>query len=249
MTQLSIIIPAYNERLRLPATFRDIEQALLAQRLPASLEVIVVNDGSSDGTGDWLIRQGTAYGFPVRVVSLDAHQGKGAAVKGGMRLAQGDWVLITDADASTPFEEYQTLREAGTEVAIASRALPASQILIRQPGCRHWLGQMFNWVVRSLSGLPFRDTQCGFKLLSRSAVQAVWSQLTVKHYAWDVELLMLLERRGVRITEVPVRWEHRENSRVRLAQDGIRMLLTVVSLRWRLGKRGGCSLDTSVTGC
>jgi dolichyl-phosphate beta-glucosyltransferase len=230
---LSIVIPAYNERSRLPACLIEIETAHALALLPAKLEVIVVDDGSTDETAAWVEQRRKEVPYLLRLHRLESNKGKGAAIRAGLALAQASWILISDADASTPFEEYVGLRAQPTDVAIASRGLPQSNITVRQPGIRHQLGTLFNSAVRLISGLPFHDTQCGFKLISRHAWQAIEKDLSVDNFAWDVDLLMQLQRRGYSIAEVPVRWEHREDSRVRVWKDGPSMVWTVFKLRVR----------------
>lgn len=231
--QLTIIIPAYNEEKRILDTLKRIRDARHAGILPTSMEVLVIDDGSTDATAKVIDTFAAEKAYPIRLIRLSENQGKGAAVRAGLQAAAGDWILISDADTSTPMDEYPRLRQAGGDAAIASRGLPDSQILIRQPGFRHILGRLFNAVARRLSGLPFRDTQCGFKVLSKAAAAHAAGRLSVNNFAWDIDLLMGLCEAGFRIVEVPVRWEHRDNSRVQLWRDGPMMLWTVLRLRLR----------------
>ncbi|MBI4431643.1 MAG: glycosyltransferase family 2 protein [Candidatus Omnitrophica bacterium] len=229
--ELSIVIPAYNEEKRLPGTLEELSKCVERGDLPANMEILVIDDGSLDGTKavrPRSLRQGIDY----QVVTI-AHGGKGAAVREGLKRAGGRWVLIADADLSTSFAMYPVLKASAVDGAIASRGLKNSRITIRQPGIRHELGRAFNLFVRAVTGLPYYDTQCGFKLFKQEAARGAADYLTLSGFAFDVEMLMILRRAGFCIVEVPVEWSHMEDSRVRAFADGFKMGLEVLRLSLR----------------
>ena len=159
-----------------------------------------------------------------------------------MLASRGEWVLVSDADLSTPIDEYGRLaaiaRAESLDVVIGSRALPGSRVEVSQHIVRRVLGQVFNIILRRVTGLPYRDTQCGFKLLRRSRVQAVFAEMVIDGFAFDVELLYLCERRGLRVKEVPVTWRNSPKSTVNIIGSPPRMLFDLLGLRWRF-RRGG----------
>lgn len=212
---LSIVVPAYDEEQRLPASLARIA-AWVGGRTPAlSTEVLVVDDGSADGTARVAGEAATAA-FPLRVIRHEVNRGKGAAVRTGVLASRGRWVLVTDADLSTPIEEVEKLLAAGSPVAIGSRAVDPALVKEKQPLYRVLMGKLFNLLVRVLCVGGIRDTQCGFKLFSGEAAREVFSRSRVDRFAWDVEALLLSRRLGFRIAEVPVLWFHKEDSRVSL---------------------------------
>lgn len=228
---LSIVIPAYNEAVRLPPTL-DRLLAFLGER-GGSWEIIVADDGSRDGSIDKFEPLYPA----VRFIRAPRNMGKGAAVRRGMLAARGRLVLFTDADLSTPIEEYDNLRSAmergDAQVAIASRGLPGSTLEIRQPLHRELAGRLFNTLVRFFSGLPFHDTQCGFKLFTREASQAVFGRAVDNGFAFDVEILMIAMGLNCKVVETPVRWINAEGSKVDFTRDGPRMVRDILRFRWR----------------
>ncbi|MCA9680001.1 MAG: glycosyltransferase family 2 protein [Myxococcales bacterium] len=235
---LSVVVPAYNEEARLGPPLERI-RAYLGGRadLAGAWELIVVDDGSRDGTV--AIAEAAAAAEPrVRVVVQPANRGKGAAVRAGALAAAGARVLFSDADLATPIEEVEKLEArlaAGADVAIASRALPDSDIRVRQHPLRETMGRTFNVLVRALMrGAigPIKDTQCGFKLFTAAAARDLFGRATVDGFAFDVELLYLARGRW-RVDEVPVVWRHVDESKVSPGTDAARMLLDVVRLRWR----------------
>lgn len=234
--RLSIVIPAFNEERRLPATLErlsELEGDLVGIQID---EVLVVDDGSTDRTAQSAESLGPSLPG-LRVLSSSDNRGKGHAVREGLKAAVGDWVLIADADMSTPWEELlhltEQVRSRDAQMAIASRDMPGSDVAIRQSFLREHLGKCFNVLIRTLTGLPFRDTQCGFKLVHRTAVLPFLDRLRVDRFAWDVEFLVLARDCGLKIVEVPVRWEHRERSRVHPIFDGCNMAWTVLCLQCR----------------
>lgn len=241
MPGISIVIPAYNEQARLPATLEAILHYLASRQ--AGFEILVVDDGSTDRTAATVAE--LASGQPqIRLLRNPGNRGKGYSVRHGMLEAQGDWVLFTDADLSAPIEELDKLLEAcrreGAAVAIGSRALERSLIGIHQPWWREWAGRVFNLLVRLLTGLPFHDTQCGFKLFRHDAAQAVFSLQRIERFGFDVEVLFLARKLGFKTVEVPVRWNHAEGTRVRILRDSVDMFLDLVRVRcwWRCGRYG-----------
>jgi dolichyl-phosphate beta-glucosyltransferase len=236
---LSIVIPAYNEQQRLPATLQAVWEYLEA-RWPGGFEILVVDDGSSDSTA----RVAEQFGRErpgVRLLRNPGNRGKGYSVRHGMLKAEGEWALFTDADLSAPIQELDKLLEAAQReqaaVAIGSRGLDRSLIGVHQPRPREWAGRIFNLLVRLLVGLPFRDTQCGFKLFRRDAARAVFSRQQIERFGFDVEILFLAQRLGLKTIEVPVRWDHAEGTRVSLLRDSVNMFLDLVRVRrrWRRG--------------
>ncbi|HZN09811.1 MAG TPA: dolichyl-phosphate beta-glucosyltransferase [Pyrinomonadaceae bacterium] len=231
---LSIVIPAYNEAARLGSTL-DAVADYMRQNYPQG-EVIVVDDGSSDETAD-LARAALARARPLRtsVISYKSNLGKGRAVRLGLLAARGDVVLFSDADLSTPISETPKLIEPilknECDVAFGSRALDRSLIGVHQSWRREQGGRIFNLFVRLATGMPFWDTQCGFKAFKMSACRPLVEAATVDRFGFDVELLYLAHRAGLRLREVPVRWDHNEGSKISLFSDSFKMLGEVGLIR------------------
>jgi dolichyl-phosphate beta-glucosyltransferase len=228
---LSIVIPAFNELRRLPATLRKIYAWLDAKGLRA--EVLVVDDGSNDGMPDAVRKEfGAREGFAV--LSYGGNRGKGMAVRHGFLHATGDRVLMTDADLSTPIEELEKLElamaERRADVAIGSRAL--GQVVVAQRGVRSFAGKIFNKLMRGILFLPFHDTQCGFKLFRREACRPVFEAMRVERFSFDVEMIFLALRAGLVVVEVPVRWYNDPETKVRFLRDSSRMFADVCRIRW-----------------
>jgi dolichyl-phosphate beta-glucosyltransferase len=235
---LSIVIPAYNEETRLGKSLQPVLGWLDAQKMAA--EVVVVDDGSLDGTA--AVAESAHRQDPrVRLVHYAANRGKGAAVREGSLAARGSLILVSDADFSTPIEEAGRLiarmRETASDIVIGSRALPGSRIEVRQPFWRVAIGKGGNRLIRTLTGLPFQDTQCGFKLLDREKIQPVFRKMVVDRFAYDIELLWLAKLAGMRVLEEPVIWRNSPDSRVSALRDPLKVLADVVRLRGRI-KRG-----------
>ena len=229
---LSIIIPAYNEENRLPSTLREITGYLaMSEWHPA--EILVVDDGSTDGTVQ-VAQQYANQGFAVRVLRNPGNRGKGFAVRHGMQEGTGEFLLFSDADLSTPIAEIEKLwaavRDSGAEVAIGSRALDRSLIGVRQPLFRERAGQVFNWVMQRVLGLPLADTQCGFKLFRHDAARAIFSRQQLDRFGFDAEALFLAKKLGFKIEEVPVRWNDVAGSKVSMS-SGARGFLDLVRVR------------------
>ena len=216
---LSIIVPAYNEDTRIGLTLKTLA-AHLERHFPA-FEIIVIDDGSTDSTAE-KVRQAAAANNRVALHSLPRNRGKGFAVRTGMMLAQGDAVLFTDADLSTPVEEIDlALAELkqGFAVVIASRRHPDSIIARRQSWARELIGRGFNKIIRALFSLPFKDTQCGFKCFTKAAAKAVFARATIDTFSFDVEVLMIATALGYSIKEIPVHWTNAPGSKVRPLRD------------------------------
>jgi len=232
---LSIIIPAYNEEKRLPSTLVRIRDYFAAAPLPGEeIEVIVVDDGSTDGTAG-VVKEWTR-GMPcLKLLSNEGNRGKGYSVRHGMLEARGRLVLFTDADLSSPIEESAKLLaaiEGGNDVALGSRAIDRSLIKVHQSHFREIAGMIFNGLVRLFTGLPFHDTQCGFKAFVREQSQIIFEQQRVERFGFDPEILFLAQRHGLRSVEVPVRWAHDPATRVRVVRDSLQMFGDLVLIRW-----------------
>lgn len=230
---LSIVIPAFNEEERLPATLRETLAYLAAAQL--ACEVIVVDDGSSDATAD--IVAGMALTSPaLRLVRLAQNSGKGFAVRSGFINAGGDRILFMDADAATALDEIRRLddvmTETGADIVIGSRAhLPGSHTTVKAQWFRHVAGRVFHQFVRIYGVSGVVDTQCGFKLFSRTAALAIASRMTMRGYSFDVEMLLIGRELGYDIREVSVNWTHQAGSKVAVVSDGMRMVADLVRVR------------------
>lgn len=230
---ISIVIPAYNEENRLPATLKKIA-AYLREAEWGPAEILVVNDGSRDRTA--VAAAHVAAAEPgIRVLENPGNRGKGYSVRHGMLEASGDWVLFSDADLSAPIEEleklWQAARERKASVAFGSRALDRNLIGVRQPLLRDLAGRTFNLTMRLITGLPWHDTQCGFKLFQRAAAQAVFSRQLLEGFGFDVEVLFLARILGFPAVEVPVRWNNVEGSKV-TALRGLAGFVDPLRVRW-----------------
>jgi len=205
---LSIIIPAYNEEKRLGATLEQVS-GYLGRDAWAFCEILIVDDGSRDGTLA-LAEDFAARMSSVRVLRNPRNRGKGYSVRHGMLEAKGDWALFSDADLSAPIDELDKLwaaaQQAGAQVAIGSRALDRSLIGVHQPALREFAGKFFNLGVRLIAGLPFWDTQCGFKLFETRAAREIFRRQQLERFGFDVEVLFIARKLGYKAIEVPVRW-------------------------------------------
>lgn len=234
---LSIIIPAYNEQNCLGGSL--VQVLGYAAACPGGAEVLVVDDGSTDATARIVedMAAGNARGnVPLRLVRHSVNRGKGASIRSGFAQARGGIVLFTDADLSAPIAEADRLLEpihAGRcDIAIGSRAVDPSLIEVHQSPLRRRGGRIFNAVVRALTGLDIADTQCGFKAFRRLPMEPVFRLQRVEGFAFDVELLYIASRRGLRIVELPVRWSHVHDSRVSLLTDSTKMFVDLCRIRW-----------------
>jgi dolichyl-phosphate beta-glucosyltransferase len=229
--ELSIIIPSYNEELRLPATLSSI--AAYTRLSKRKIEVIVVDDGSRDKTV--AVAEQFREEIPsLRVVSNGENRGKGHSVRHGMQQARGEIVLFTDADLSAPIEEVEKLLPAmqANDVAIGSRAMDRSQITVHESPFREFAGIIFNKIVRLILWLPFVDTQCGFKAFRREACKIIFQQQTIERFGFDPELLYLARHHGLRSVEISVRWGHSPATKVSMMRDSLMMFVDVFAIRW-----------------
>jgi dolichyl-phosphate beta-glucosyltransferase len=235
---LSLVIPTFNEEERLPRTLERLE--LFSQESGIVLQVVVSDDGSLDCTTDivrqWSMR--STPSFEVELVEI-SHRGKGAAVREGMRHLQAPIVGYFDADLSPgtdAIEELLAAMEAGPDVVIASRGLPGSVIEARPAWYRELAGRMFNFILRALTHIPFRDTQCGLKLWRAEVAREIFRYQRLDGFAFDAELVVLASRLGFGIKEIPVRWSHSEGSKLSMFHDGLRMSRDVVRIVRKLGR-------------
>jgi dolichyl-phosphate beta-glucosyltransferase len=229
--ELSIVIPSYNEEVRLPATLKQIATYIRSSN--RSTEVIVVDDGSRDRT----IAVGESFRGEIpnlRVVTNGQNRGKGYSVRHGMQEAHGRIVLFTDADLSAPIEEVEKLLPAmqTNDVAIGSRAVDRSLISVHESLFREFAGIIFNKIVRLILRLPFVDTQCGFKAFLREECRVIFEQQTIERFGFDPELLYLARHHGLRSVEIPVRWGHSPATKVNMFRDSVQMFLDVFIIRW-----------------
>jgi dolichyl-phosphate beta-glucosyltransferase len=229
---LSVIIPAYNEEDRLPETIEETVK-FFQSAVPDDFELLVVDDGSKDGTAEVTRKYEELHPGIVQLLSYGANRGKGYAVRYGMLRASGKWRLFCDADLATPVEEYDVIRSAMTEektdIGIGSRPLKQSRLLVRQPLWRECLGRSFNKVVQlAVPGID--DTQCGFKIFSETAAEDIFSKCRLDGFAFDVESLYIGRKLGYSISEVPIRWSHKAGSKVSMLRDGMRMLADLLQI-------------------
>jgi len=217
LRSLSIVIPAYNEEKRLPTSL-DIILEFISGRYDF-IEILVVDDGSRDATAE-CVRKYALTHPSVRLLQNPANRGKGYAVRHGMLEAKGEWILVTDADLSSPIAEIDRLFEAAAsanaDAAIGSRALDRSLIGVHQPAGREYAGRVFNFVMRAITGLPFMDTQCGFKLYSSKAARQIFPKQQLDEFGFDVEDLFIARLLNLKVVETPVRWNNVEGTKVSL---------------------------------
>jgi|SRR5687767_10627856 len=230
---LSVIIPAYNEEERVGATLRDTLEYLESAAVP--YEVIVVDDGSRDGTADVVaaIARGAR---PLRLIRLAQNAGKGFAVRSGIINALGERILFMDADGATALEEIGRISDmmetTGADIIIGSRAhLPGSHTTVEAKWFRHVAGRVFHQFVRIYGVSGIVDTQCGFKLFTRSAAHAIATRMRMHGYSFDVEMLLIARGLGYDIREVSVNWTHKHGSKVAVVPDGMRMVADLLRIR------------------
>ena len=229
--RLSVVIPAYNEEIRISRTIREIVSYL--SRQPYEWEIVVADDGSADATAR-LVAEASAGDPRVRVLSLE-HRGKGWAVKNGMLAAVGEFRLLCDADLSVPIEQAERLlppQAAGLDVAVGSREAPGAA-RYGEPGRRHVMGRVFNAVARRLAAVGLADTQCGFKCFRAAAAEQLFAGVTLDGFSYDVEVLHLARRSGMTVAEIGVDWHYREHSKVRPLRDALSMTMDLLRIRWR----------------
>ena len=228
---LSIVIPAYNEGARIEHALDRVLACVAERRWNA--EVLVVDDGSTDNTPD-IVHRWMANHPNLHLIHNDGNRGKGYSVRNGILQSVGQTVMFTDADLSSPIEEAERLfaaLEAGADVAIGSRWLDKQRQTIHQPLYRRFFGRCFNWVTRKIIGLPYKDTQCGFKAFRRDAAQVIFRLQTIERWGFDPEILFIARKLGYQIVEVPVTWGHDERSRISYLKDGMKMLQEMAQIR------------------
>ena len=228
---LSIVIPAYNEGARIEHALDRVLSCVAERNWNA--EVLVVDDGSSDSTAD-IVRRWMQTHPNLHLIHNDGNRGKGFSVRNGILQSTGQVVLFTDADLSSPIEEAERLfaaLDSGADVAIGSRWLDKQRQTIHQPLYRRFFGRCFNWVTRKIMGLPYKDTQCGFKAFKREPAQVIFRLQTIERWGFDPEILFIARKLGYRIDEVPVTWGHDERSRISYLKDGMQMLKEMYQIR------------------
>lgn len=238
---LSIVVPAYNEERRIGKTLQKIRDYLASQSYAA--EIIVVNDGSTDRTAEKAAE--TLRGMDqVHILRRCDNRGKGCSVREGIFQAKGELVLFSDADLSTPIEELEKFLpwiDQGFDVVIGSRALPESDIQVRQNFFRELMGKTFNVFVRLFLMKDIPDTQCGFKLFRGDVARKIFPFVKTRGFSFDVEALYLCRRSGCRIKQIPICWQNSPPSKVRILASSVQMLLELVKIRIRHRKNGRIS--------
>ena len=227
---LSVVIPAYKEKSRLRRSLPGLRDYLRNQGF--SWEVIVVDDGSSDGTSE-VPGEIFSESEALKVLKNSRNRGKGYSVKQGVLAAQGELVLISDADFSTPIEEFEKLHAClkdDWDIAIGSRALMGSELEIRQAWYREGMGRIFNAFVQMMLLRGVADTNCGFKCFAREKVVPVFSKLTLDGFSFDVEFLFVAQKQGLKIKEIAVKWKDVLPSRVNVVSDSIRLFFAVLRI-------------------
>lgn len=243
--ELSIIVPAFDEEERLGASIRTILRFM--RELSGSCELIVVDDGSRDRTAEVAAEACSEFaGAATKVVRYDENRGKGFAVRTGLLEASGEIALFSDADLSTPIEEVDKLidpiKDGSFDVTFGSRALDRSLIGTHQPWRREQGGKVFNLIVRLMTGMPFWDTQCGFKAFRLEKFAPLLPLMKIDRFGFDVEFLYVARLHGLRLLEVPVRWNNDDRSKVNVLRDSIRMFDEVLQIR-RNARQGAYGLD------
>ena len=229
--ELSIVIPAFNEERRLPASLGQVAEYI--DRSGRGAEVIVVDDGSTDRTAA-VVASFSDRVPGLRVVGNGRNRGKGYSVRHGMLEARSEIVLFSDADLSAPIEEADKLIAAleTCDLAIGSRALDRSLISVHESPFREFAGIIFNKIVRIVLRLPFVDTQCGFKAFRRKRCRIIFEQQRIERFGFDPELLYLARHHGLKAAEIPVRWAHSPATKINMIRDSVQMFLYIFTIRW-----------------
>lgn len=225
MPQISVVIPAFNEENRLPATLSSVHDFLTARR--NQFEIIIVDDGSSDGTAT-IVRDFASTHQGVNLISYKPNRGKGHAVRTGMLAARGEYLLLDDADGASPISELVRLERAiveGADVAIGSRAKRGNDTRVNALAHRKHMGNTFNLIVQSMILPGIQDTQCGFKLFKRDSGQELFAISRLTGYAFDVEILYLARSMGLKVAEIPINWTNVTGSKINLFSDPLKMLI------------------------
>jgi len=228
---LSIIIPAYNEEKRLGKTLETILNYL--KKKGYSYEIIIVNDGSTDGTVD-IAQEFIKFDSNMKIINNDKNMGKGYSVKRGVLEASGEYILFTDSDLSTPIEEFKKLLtplESGYDIAIGSRSMKESNVVVHQPFYREIIGKIFNKLVKAFVVKGFIDTQCGFKLFKKDAAKNIFNNQKLNGFSFDVEILYLAIKDNLKIKEVPIKWFNSPKSHVSLVGSSYRMFMELLKIK------------------
>jgi len=231
-TYLSVVIPVYNEEKRIEESLNKILDFLGPKEY--AWEILIVDDGCMDQT--LVITEKILNGRKYRILKNERNMGKGASIRRGMLEAQGEICLFTDADLSTPIEEMDLLEGAlkeGYDVTFGSRAMKESQLIVRQPFHREMMGRSFNLLVQLIHLPGVKDTQCGFKMFTREAAQAIFQRQKMTGFCFDVEVLVLGKHLGFRMKEVPIRWIDSPQSKVHPLKDAARMFWDLLRLKFR----------------
>jgi len=226
---LSLIIPAYNEEMRLPHTLQLVMDYLASQ--PYQAEVLVVENGSHDRTLE--IAQDFARRYPNLCALHSDQRGKGLAVRKGMLAAQGQYRFMCDADFSMPVEQIGRFLPPvldGYDIAIASREAPGA-VRYAEPQYRHLVGRVYNWMIRLLALPGLQDTQCGFKCFRGEVAEELFNLQTLPGWSFDVELLFIAQRRGYKIVEIGIPWYFNSESKIRVMKDSLRMGMDLLKIR------------------
>jgi glycosyltransferase involved in cell wall biosynthesis len=231
---LSIVIPAYNEAMRVGKTLAEVQK--YAATKPFETEFVLVDDGSSDCTLE-LFKKFQSLWPGTHVLCNNVNRGKGFSVRRGVLESRGEVILFTDADLSAPIEEADKLlasfESGAVDAAIGSRAIDRTLIGVHQPWRREYAGRFFNLLVRLFTGLKFHDTQCGLKLFRRETTRRAFELQRVDRFGFDPEVLFLIQRFGGKIVEIPVRWNDNPATKVHFLRDSALMFLDLIVLRWR----------------
>jgi dolichyl-phosphate beta-glucosyltransferase len=239
---LSIIIPSYNEQYCIENTLSAIIKYFKNKNY--NIEIIIIDDGSIDNTREVTQKYIKVFAdspeiFPlekirIKLIENENNSGKGFSVKKGILKSSGQFVLFTDSDLSTPIEEFENLfynLNKGFDIAIGSRDLPESKIIQHQNIVRESMGKVFNFFVRKLVKLDFRDTQCGFKLFKKEVANIIFPKMKINGFGFDVEVLYIAKRLGFKVIEVPVKWQNNKDSRVNILTDSLKMFLCLFQIK------------------
>jgi len=229
---LSVIIPAYNEEKRIGDSLQKIHDFMESR--DHEYEVIVINDGSDDGTSREAEKSALYAKNKLKILENKENRGKGFSVKRGVLSSLGGCVLLTDADLSTPINEVDKLFDClgrGNDIAIGSRARPSSRVSVAQPWYRQMMGRVFNLIIRTSLMGDFKDTQCGFKLFKGDVVRDIAPEMKIDGFSFDVELLYLARKRGYKIEEVGVSWDNSPHSTVRIFSSSVKMFLDLLKIK------------------
>ncbi|OQX78940.1 MAG: hypothetical protein B6D56_08085 [Candidatus Omnitrophica bacterium 4484_70.1] len=231
--EISVIIPAYNEEKRILPTLEKVYD-YFSRVQNMDFEIIVVDDGSKDNTEKVVKNFAKDKSKRVKFIKHKENKGKGTAVKTGMMEAKGEYILFSDADLSTPIEEFGKLKKAidrGYDIAIGSRGLPESKIVIPQPWYRRYIGKIFPLIVRIIVMKNFRDTQCGFKLFKKKIAKELFANLVTSGFAFDVEILYKALKKEYNVKEIPVKWYNYKESKVSILKAPFNMLKEIIKIK------------------